>query len=202
MMFDTKKINPENMVTSIICKGFVADIFKSYFDLKASFLDQLEKCTSEARLLAYAFLISFVLFLERLPNKVTDRSFFSSTELLFDYIGIDLFASIFFGPIFLYSLSALTHLGSLPFKGEASFFEARVAFFWAMIVAAPVLLLGAVLQGLVPGGSFSQISQCIAMVAYAWIFSTIFCSAERFSSNKPLFFLLSFGYLSLAYVVT
>ena len=75
-MFDTKKINPENMVTSIICKGFVADIFKSYFDLKASFLDQLEKCTSEARLLAYAFLISFVLFLERLPNKVTDRSFF------------------------------------------------------------------------------------------------------------------------------
>ena len=112
------------------------------------------------------------------------------------------FASIFFGPIFLYSLSALTHLISVPFKGKASFFEARLAFFWAMIVAAPLLLLVAVVQGLVPGGLFSQVFQCIAMVAYAWIYSTIFCSAERFSSNKPLFFLLSFGYLYLSYVVT
>ena len=202
MMVVTKKVHPVNMVTSIVSKGFVADIFKSYFDLKGSFWDQKEKCTSEARLLAYAFLISFVLFLERLPNKVTDRDIFSSTGLLFDYIGMDLFASIFFGPIFLYSLSALTHLVSVPFKGKASFFEARLAFFWAIIVAAPLLLIVAVIQVLVPGVLFSQVFQCIAMVIYAWIFSTIFCSAERFASNKPLFFLLSFGYLYLSYVVT
>ena len=96
-MVVTKKVHPVNMVTSIVSKGFVADIFKSYFDLKGSFWDQQKKCASEARLLAYAFLISFILFLERLPNKVTDRDIFSSTGLLFDYIGMDLFASIFFG---------------------------------------------------------------------------------------------------------
>ena len=147
-----RRVFAENVIITFVLGGFVADIFKAYLDLRISFRNQLNNFTSESRLLAYAFFISGVLFLERLPGRVTNDDIQFNEDSLFDYVGMDLFTSIFFGPIFLYFLSALTHLFALLFKGKASFFEARLAFFWSIIVASPLLLIAGLLHGLFPDG--------------------------------------------------
>ena len=196
-----RRIFPENVIRSFLLSGFVADIFKAYLDLRMSFRNQLNNFTSESRLLAYAFFISIVLFLERLPGRVTNYDIQSSKDIFFDYVGIDLFTSIFFGPIFLYFLSILTHLFAIPFKGKASFFEARLAFFFSFIVASPLLLLAGLLHGLFPNGFLFKFIECATVIMYAWIFSTIFCAAERFFSHLPVFIILLSSYLFLSYLV-
>ena len=201
MLAYMRRVFPENVIITFVLGGFVADIFKSYLDLRISFRNQLNNFTSESRLLAYAFFISVVLFLERLPGRVTNYDIQSNKDILFDYVGMDLFTSIFFGPIFLYFLSALTHLFALLFKGSASFFEARLAFFWSIIVASPLLLTAGLLHGLFPDGFLFKFVECAAVIAYAWIFSVIFCAAERFFSHLPAFISLLSGYLLLSYLV-
>ena len=196
-----RRIFPENMVLSFILNGFIAEIFRAYFDLKTSFRNQLNNSVSEPRLLAYSFLISLVLFLERLPERLSNYDVQPSKGLLFDYVGVDLFASMFFGPIFLYCLSSLAHILALPFKGKASFFEARLAFFWSIVVASPLLLISGLLNGFFPNGLLFKFVQFSSMIVYAWIFSSIFCAAESFVSHLPLFFILLFGHIFFSYLV-
>ncbi|MDG2355164.1 MAG: hypothetical protein P8L82_04010 [Paracoccaceae bacterium] len=196
-----RRVFPKSVIITFFLSGFIADIFKAYLDLRISFRNQLNNFTSESRLLAYAFFISVVLFLERLPGKVTNSDIQSNKGILFDYVGMDLFTSLFFGPIFLYFLSTVAHLFAALFKGKASFFEARLAFFWSIIVASPLLLVAGLLQGLFPDGVLFKFFECASVVSYAWIFSVIFCDAERFFSHLPVFIMLLSGYLLLSYLV-
>ena len=199
-MTETRKYFSPNVIASVLLRGFVPDIFKAYFDFKGSFWNQLRNGLSEARLLAYAFFISIVLFLERLPDRISNNHLDPVNEKLLYHVGTDLFVSIFFVPVFFYALSAAAHLVSLLFKGDGTFFKARVAFFWSTVVASPVLLITGLVQGIFNGLLWAQVIQHSAALIYAWIFSSIFCTAEGFSSNLPLFFVLLFGYIFLSYV--
>ena len=77
-------------------KGFVSEIFYAYTGLKRSYNTQLSNGINESRLLAYSFFISLVLFLHRLPDKLTQNQKFNTKISLNDQIGIDIFDSIFF----------------------------------------------------------------------------------------------------------
>ncbi len=200
-MVETRKNIPENVVLSLLLRGFVPDIFKACFDLKRSFKNQLSLCTSESKLLAYAFFISIILFLERLPGRVSHYNVDHSGEVLFSYVGIDLFASIYFVPIFVYFLASLAHVIAYPFKGRASFFEARLAFFWAIIVASPILLLNGLLQGFFSDFLVVKLFYYVKVFGCAWIFSVIFCEAEGFSSNWGLFSGLLAIFLFLSFLI-
>ena len=185
-----------------LLKGFVPDIFRSYFDLKGSFFNQQAKCKSEATLLAYSFVISIVLFLERLPGKVVNNS--SSMEAtispLLPMIGIDLFASIFFVPLFLYLIAAVLHILFLPFNGKASFFESRLAFFWSAIICSPIILIYALLEVLLKNIFLVNLIQYLMVVITAWIFSLLLCTAEGVYIHRPIFISLSFTYFLLSYL--
>ena len=93
-------------------KGFVSEIFYAYTGLKRSYNTQLSNGINESRLLAYSFFISLVLFLHRLPDKLTHNQKFNTKISLNDQIGIDLFASLF---LFQYFFTLL--LSSFIFYG-------------------------------------------------------------------------------------
>ena len=193
---------PKNFINSVFLTGFVPDIFKAYFNLKKSFRSQLKINFTETRLLAYSFFIAVILFLERLPLRVMNHSEELGGKIIFHSIGIDLFASIFFVPLFIYFLSAFMHVGGVFFGGKASFFETRLAFFWSTIVVSPVLLITGLMEALFIELWLSKIIHYLAIITYAWIFSSIFCSAQNFSSNIYLFFILVLGYLFLSLFAT
>ena len=103
-MFNLNKIFLKNFLLLFIFKGFISDIFLAYKGLKHSFDNQFVSGVNENRLLAYAFFISFILFLQRLPDRVIQN------KNSIDVIGIDLYASIFYVPIFLYIIASFIHI--------------------------------------------------------------------------------------------
>ena len=96
------KISFKNFYLQFVFIGFVVDILLAYKGLIVSFDRQLYNNTNESRLLAYSFFISIILFLQRLPSRVSQNPKYFEEVNLTDKIGIDLFSSIFFVPIFLY----------------------------------------------------------------------------------------------------
>ena len=184
------KISFKSFIVQFISKGFVADIFFAYRGLKTSFDRQLSYGYDESRLLAYCFFISFILFLERLPFKVSKSYEFSGDYYISDKIGMDLFASLFFVPIFLYLLSCLLHIFCLPFGQKTTFFETRLAFFWSTIVVSPLLLLFSILQVIFYDFYISTAFSFISILCYAWVFSSLLCYANKIQTNIYLFLLL------------
>ena len=201
-MNDTRKNIQKSIIEVLFFKGFFPEIFKAYFDLKASFFTQLAKCKSEARLLAYGFTISILLFLERLPGKVVSHTSEGSQIPLLPAIGIDLFASIFFVPLFLYLVSAILHLILLPFGGKATFFQSRLAFFWSIIVCAPILLIFSLVEAFSADIFPLNFIKYITVPLSAWILSSILCAAEGFSSPFSLFLSLLVLYMFLLFLIT
>ena len=185
---------------TFMTKGFVYEIFYAYTGLKRSYNSQLSNGINESRLLAYSFFISFVLFLNRLPDKLTHNQKFNTKSNFNDQIGIDLFASLFFVPIFLYIIAFFIHLLWLPFGSKATFFETRLAFFWATIISSPILLSLSLIEGIFYNSWLSLILNFFSIVFYSWIISSILCAAHKFQSNLYLFFILIIIYLIFSYL--
>ena len=181
-------------------KGFVYEIFYAYTGLKRSYNSQLSYGINESRLLAYSFFISFVLFLNRLPDKLSHNQKFNTRSNFNDQIGIDLFASLFFVPIFLYIIAFFIHLLWLPFGSKTTFFETRLAFFWATIISSPILLSLSLIEGIFYSLWLSWILNFFSIVLYSWIISSILCAAHKFQSNLYLFFILIIIYLIFSYL--
>ena len=189
------KISFKNFYLQFVFKGFVADILLAYKGLRVSFDRQLYNNTNESRLLAYSFFISIILFLHRLPSKVLQYPQYFDEINLSDKIGIDLFSSIFFVPIFLYIISFFLHICCLPFSTNARYSETRLAFFWSTIVYSPILLLISILEAVFSNFWLNLFLNFFSIFCYAWIFSSIFCWAHKFSSNLYLFLFLITLYL-------
>ena len=184
------KISFKNFYLQFVFKGFVADILLAYKGLRVSFDRQLYHNTNESRLLAYSFFISIILFLQRLPSRVSQNPQYFDEVNLNDKIGIDLFSSIFFVPIFLYIISFILHICCLPFRTNSRYSETRLAFFWSTIVYSPILLLTSILEVVFSNFWLNLFLSFFSIFCYAWIFSSIFCWAHKFSSNLYLFLFL------------
>ena len=181
-------------------KGFVSEILYAYTGLKRSYNTQLSNGINESRLLAYSFFISLVLFLHRLPDKLIHNQKFNTKISLNDQIGIDLFTSLFFVPIFLYIIAFFIHLLCLPFGSKATYFETRLAFFWATIISSPILLTFSLIEGIFYSSWLYWILNFFSIVLYSWIISSILCAAHKFQSNLYLFFILNITYLIFSYL--
>ena len=185
----------KNFYLQFVFKGFIADIFQAYKGLRVSFDLQLYRNTNESKLLAYSFFISIILFLQRLPSRFSQNPQYFNETNLYDKIGIDLFSSIFFVPIFLYIISFFLHICCLPFRTTARYSETRLAFFWSTIVYSPILLLTSILEVVFSNFWLNLFLSFFSIFCYAWIFSSIFCWAHKFSSNLYLFLFLITLYL-------
>jgi hypothetical protein len=77
-------------------------------------------------------------------------------------IGGALMAWLFVAPLLLYGLAALSHIIAKLLRGQGDWFGARLALFWSMLAASPLLLL----HGLV--GGFIGDSQALNIVGFLW----------------------------------
>ena len=127
-------------------KSFLVMICLAYKSFSSSFRLQRDLFTNERELLFLAFTGTLILFMANLPVQVIK----SSTEVGVDpsiYIGLIAFVSFFFIPLFLYTIALILFLIFRVFNGAASFYELRLALFWSLNVAGPLLLLNGLLKG-------------------------------------------------------
>ena len=178
--------------SSLDKRSFFYFIFVAHLDYRASFQEQLSNNTGERYILLLCFSSSLILFLSNLPSQVASRLGVITLEPLSGYIASLLFVSVFFTPLILYFLSVVLHLVLRLFGGEGTFYQVRLAFFWSIIVSAPIIVILGIFQGYTIGSVYHYFYDILSDLIMAWILSNIVSIAEKFKSVYPMFGVISF----------
>ena len=169
-------------------KSILALILVAYKSFALSFQRQRTVISSERELLFLAFTGTVILFMANLPIQIIKSSTAIGVEPRI-YIGLIGFVSFFFIPLFLYIVSTLLFFIFKFFKGSASFYDIRLALFWSLNVAGPLLILNGLLKGFFFNYEWIGYMSLILNTFIAWIISSMLAAAEKFKSTLPTFFI-------------
>lgn len=125
--------------------GFIPEIVNAYGGLRASMRMQMDRGYGEERLLALIFYGSFIVFLSFLPRLFATDLSNTPDQSIAGGVIMWFFVVMFFFPLVLYGLGAVSHLIAKGFGAKGPFFNARHALFWMLAVLSPVLISKALL---------------------------------------------------------
>lgn len=131
----------------------------------------------EDRALAYLMAGCLLVFIAQLPRLA--RQAHLSGEDLNMLLGGTLMAWIFIAPLALYTIAALSHLVAKLFRGSGTFYGARLALFWALLAASPIMLLWGLVAGFVGPGIEMQAVAIIWFAVFLWFWLGGLIAAER-----------------------
>lgn len=180
-------------------RGLAGRVLASYPDFRAAMARQLEDPPREARLLVWAVAAGLVGFLAGLPNVTRQAAALDAPDALTAVLTGRLFAALFLFPLMLYLLATLSRLVARLFGGRGSLATARLALFWSVIAALPVLVLSAAASALLrawdaaAAAPLAGLVSALSAAAFAWIWAASLAEAEGFRRTVPVFaFLLAF----------
>lgn len=127
------------------------DIARTYRAPAAVIRRRVAGPPNEARALVLLMAGCLLMFLGRLP-AIGRQAHFDPSVSQDTLMGGALLGWIFMAPLLFYILAALSHLVARPFGGQARWYDARMALFWALLAAAPLWLLLGLVEGFVGRG--------------------------------------------------
>lgn len=130
----------------------------------------------EDRALAYLMAGCLVVFIAQLPRLA--RQAHLQDEDLNMLMGASLLAWIFIAPLVLYLLAGATHLLAKAFRGNGSHYGARLALFWALLAASPLMLLNGLVAGFIGPGIELQLVGLAWFTAFGWFWVGGLIAAE------------------------
>src|SRR5690606_38235617 len=98
-------------------------------------------------------------------------------------LGGALMGWLFIMPLALYGLAALSHMVAMLMGGRATWWEARMALFWALLAASPLWLLWGLVAGFIGPGAGLDIVGLIALGAFLAIWILGLWAVERQSEQ-------------------
>lgn len=111
----------------------------------------------EDRALAILMAASGLIFVSQWP-RLARLAHLDPSMPLDARLGGALMGSIFLLPLLAYGVAALSHLGARALGGRGTGFGARLALFWALLVAAPLMLVQGMVAGLAGPGALLTLS--------------------------------------------
>lgn len=135
---------------------------------------------SEGRILAFGMFAALVLFARQMasilmrPELLADQ-----TELVMQ----NLVSFLFFVPLAYYLVAAIGTAIARLCRGAGSWYEGRVAFFWAAFISAPVMLITGILPAFVPTMPHPVLIAVgqIGVFFFAWAIAQAFSEAFSFT---------------------
>jgi len=155
----------------------VLDIARAYRAPVAVFRRRLGDVAREDRALITLMLACGLIFVSRWPGL--QRQAIETGEDFQMLAGATLFAWLFVMPLVAYALATLTHLVARVLGGRGTGFGARLALFWALLVASPLWLLWGLTQGFLGRGPQEALVGAVALAAFLVHWSLNLWTAER-----------------------
>ncbi|EKE43515.1 hypothetical protein OCGS_2247 [Oceaniovalibus guishaninsula JLT2003] len=156
------------------------DILASYRDpgrVLRRRLDGPRDGRDEARALVTLMLACFIVFVAQWPRL--SREAFETGRPLDMLVGGALLGWLFIAPLFFYGLAAISHLVARMAGGRATWLQARMALFWALLAASPLWLLWGLMSGMLVAHLAVDMVGIAALVAFAIIWIAGLWSVER-----------------------
>ncbi len=169
--------------------GFVAHIIGAYGGLRESMRREMARKVGEEHLLALVSYGSFVVFLSFLPRLFATDLRANPDQSIAAGVTVWFFAVMFFFPLVLYGIAALSHLIAKRFGAKGPYFNARHALFWMLAVLSPVLIVKAMLASVVMqiGGGWTPVLlgvlNLLLLLAILRIWGAFLAEAEGFRST-------------------
>lgn len=178
-------------VTTLRQPGLLWQSIAAWGDLRGSFRLLMASAPSEAKLLFIAILSGLFVFVGNVAvERITHQSGLTTDQEFQAFVAAQLITAAFFRTLALYGAAALLCIILRRFGGQAGWFENRAAFFWAALVAAPVLLVTSVLSAValvrVGDGAEMVIGQ-IGGIVFALVLSVCLSEAHGFKRALPVF---------------
>lgn len=141
------------------------DILQSYRAPRTVLRRRLGPEPREDRALAILMGACLLLFVAQWPGHARAAHLAPEVPLDARLTGA-LMGTIFLLPLLAYALAAASHLVLRAFGGRGTFHGARVALFWAMLAAAPPMLLNGLVRGMIGPGPAEVLTGAFAAAAF------------------------------------
>jgi hypothetical protein len=96
-------------------------------------------------------------------------------------LGGALMGAVFLLPLVAYAVAAASHLAARALGGRGSFFGARLALFWALLAAAPLMLAAGLVGGLAGPAAVTRLVGVAVFAAFAYLWMRLLVEAERWT---------------------
>ncbi|HSF92884.1 MAG TPA: hypothetical protein VLA51_11865 [Paracoccaceae bacterium] len=174
-------------------QGFLGTILSGYSDIHGSLVRQLDGGLGEERILAYAAYVSLIAGVAQLPGSVRSVAQTGQADSFGAVVIGGFVATLFFAPLFLYGLAALSHLLAKPFGAKGTFFTARAGFFWSLVLASPLMLINSLALAILftfgrdmPAAIGPYLGLTVFGI-WLWIWAACLEVAESFSNQRKIF---------------
>jgi hypothetical protein len=133
----------------------------------------------EDRAIVYLMGACFVIFIAQWPRLRREASMNPDGPPFDALVAGALFGILFLAPLLAYLLAALSHVVARLLGGRGTWYGARLALFWTLLVISPLMLLYGMVAGFVGEGPELQITGAVVALAFALIWGISLSEAER-----------------------
>ncbi len=131
----------------------------------------------EDRALAYLMGACVLMFVAQTP-RLAREAHLTGQELNM-LLGATLLGWVFIAPLLLYGLACLGRLIGKVLGGQGSMYSARLALFWALLAASPLILLHGLVAGFIGPGLELQLVGFAWFVTFLWFWGASLWASER-----------------------
>lgn len=132
----------------------------------------------EDRAIAFVMIACFLMFVGQWP-KLSREAFLDPSVPLQARLAITFFSMMMVMPLMLYVFAGISHLVAKLFRGRGTFYSARLALFWSLLVTAPLFLLNGLVAGFIGQGSASDATGLVTLLGFLVIWLACLIEAER-----------------------
>ena len=158
--------------------GLASQIVGAWLDLRASY--RRIAGLTEAQGLALVMLACFLLFVAGLP-ALSANPLAADPEIGFSgLLAGRLVATLLMAPLLFYLIGGLSHVLSRAVGGAGTYRGARLALFWALLVAAPLELARAAAMALVLPASAAPWLASLVGALFLWAWASFLSESEGF----------------------
>lgn len=137
----------------------------------------------EDRALVFLMSACFIAFIAQWP-ALSRAAHLDPSVPLDARLGGALMGTLFLVPLFAYALAAIAHLVAKVFGGKGSFYTARVALFWSLLVISPLMLLHGLVSGFLGQGAQANIIGFLVMAGFLFQWISAMTVAEQATDQK------------------
>lgn len=160
-----------------------ADILRTWRGPRAVMRDLLSQGKREDRALAYLIVFCVLVFVAQWPRLARAAAGFdllpgAEPRAIGQLMTYELFAWLTIWPLAFYAIAALSHLIAKVFRGQGTFYTARLALFWSLLASVPLLLLYGLMAGFLGPVAGTHLVGAAWAVGFGWIWLQSLREAE------------------------